>query len=747
MLANRLPANWADDFSFWTTNGDWLIELKSSFSVHLVDQETAILLGQQYHRIVKGVTLVSVLGELRQSTSIKNILERLPEVRGSVVYKILYDLCTSGLINVWNGPVDKEISFEISLVGRPSSFNTTILLTTLQKEETSSLLPSISEALVLLGFNTGHIGARPDFCLLLADTYLNPNLFATATLLIADYDVIPVKLSGADLWVGPILHRGAADFLAKFHQRLLANHPLEARIIETGMTASSFDRTSSWSSQLGANVLARILSEHLAAPDPVSLRDNCITFSYRTLSKRLHPTRALTASISLVPQVSGGPAVSRDGGRRQFTPAQFLAQVEDLISPITGLVPDLLYHSPAPGIHVYQTVQIEPVPVFHRLNRRFGSRFGAAGKGETLEQARASCVGEALERYSSCYQGSEILTILSLAQAEQCGLVALDPRLLMLFSERQYRDRAKWRRNSFQYVPEPFDPEEPIGWLSGTRWTDNAPVLVPAAYTLFNYNDHRPIPAKETCFADSNGCAVGSSLYEAMLHGACELIERDACAIWWYNRLKMPAFNLESARSSFISTALKAYSCMKRELLVLDLTNDIGIPVACAISWNEEGKEIGLGLGCDLDSEIAVSRAICELNQFIAGLDVTRTVDGISYQDDIVDWIANTSIRSVSYLLPNQDKSTIQASTGTKITAYEELREVVHRLANRDLTLHYVDLSRPETGVFCARVIVPGLRHFWARFAPGRLYEVPVQLGWSPAPLNEDDLNPTPFFL
>jgi len=44
-------------------------------------------------------------------------------------------------------------------------------------------------------------------------------------------------------------------------------------------------------------------------------------------------------------------------------------------------------------------------------------------------------------------------------------------------------------------------------------------------------------------------------------------------------------------------------------------------------------------------------------------------------------------------------------------------------------------------------VIVPGLRHFWARFAPGRLYDVPVQLGWLPQPLAEEELNPIPMFL
>jgi ribosomal protein S12 methylthiotransferase accessory factor len=58
-----------------------------------------------------------------------------------------------------------------------------------------------------------------------------------------------------------------------------------------------------------------------------------------------------------------------------------------------------------------------------------------------------------------------------------------------------------------------------------------------------------------------------------------------------------------------------------------------------------------------------------------------------------------------------------------------------------------LDQTRPEVGLPVAKVIVPGLRHFWARLAPGRLYDVPVQLGWLARPLAEHELNPIPMFL
>jgi oxazoline/thiazoline synthase len=39
------------------------------------------------------------------------------------------------------------------------------------------------------------------------------------------------------------------------------------------------------------------------------------------------------------------------------------------------------------------------------------------------------------------------------------------------------------------------------------------------------------------------------------------------------------------------------------------------------------------------------------------------------------------------------------------------------------------------------------LRHFWARFAPGRLYDVPVETGRLASPTPEADLNPIPVFI
>jgi ribosomal protein S12 methylthiotransferase accessory factor len=57
------------------------------------------------------------------------------------------------------------------------------------------------------------------------------------------------------------------------------------------------------------------------------------------------------------------------------------------------------------------------------------------------------------------------------------------------------------------------------------------------------------------------------------------------------------------------------------------------------------------------------------------------------------------------------------------------------------------DLTRPEVGLDVVKVAVPGLRHFWRRLGPGRLYDVPVELGWIDRPRSETELNPVPLFV
>ena len=70
----------------------------------------------------------------------------------------------------------------------------------------------------------------------------------------------------------------------------------------------------------------------------------------------------------------------------------------------------------------------------------------------------------------------------------------------------------------------------------------------------------------------------------------------------------------------------------------------------------------------------------------------------------------------------------------------EQVLACVKTAKRHGLDFLVLDQTRPDVEIPVARVTVPGLRHVHPRFAPGRLYDVPVKLGLRRRPLREAEL-------
>jgi ribosomal protein S12 methylthiotransferase accessory factor len=287
-------------------------------------------------------------------------------------------------------------------------------------------------------------------------------------------------------------------------------------------------------------------------------------------------------------------------------------------------------------------------------------------------------------------------------------------------------------------MPAAFDPSAKIEWSPVWSLREERFKYLPTSLLYFFY---RGLGGYHV-HADSNGCAAGNTLAEAIVQGFLELVERDAYAIWWYNRLQRRQVDLDQFDDSYIRDLRHQLAGTGRQLWVLDVTSDLAIPSFVAMThWMDEGREnIEFGSGAHFDARIALLRALTELNQFLAiGL-----MGGGKADKSSLDGATPLRLQDHPFLVPI-DEPPVQPDSVIRFGALDTREQVsgcVNLAQRAGLDFLVLDQTRPDVEVPVVRVIVPGLRHFYRRFAPGRLYDVPVKLGLRARPLAEDELNP-----
>ena len=437
------------------------------------------------------------------------------------------------------------------------------------------------------------------------------------------------------------------------------------------------------------------------------------------------------------------------GGHRAMEPAQVLDAYRHLVSQVTGVVKEIRRDRSGPDFfHVFRSgpnLALRPRGI---TQLRAGLRAESGGKGTTELQAEVGALCEAIERRSGSWHGDEERLRGSL---KSLGEQAIHPNACQLYDDRQYPGRAAWNteHGPFQFVCDPFDERAVLDWTPVWSLSRQCHRLLPTRMLYYGVpQGNGPCYA----WADSNGSAAGTSLEDAALQGLLELVERDAVALWWYNRTLQPAVDLDAFHDPWIDELREVYAGLDREVWVLDLTADLGIPVMVALCRRrgEPGRQILFGLGAHLDPRLALLRALTELNQLMpkALLDERG---GTAWSDpDGVRWWRHATVHNQPYLLPDPAQRTRgpgdYAYTPTA-DLYEDVRVVQNRLEAQGLEVLLLDQTRPDFGLPVVKAIVPGLRGMWARLAPGRLFDVPVRLGRLAVARAYDELNPIPLFL
>ena len=603
----------------------------------------------------------------------------------------------------------------------------------------------------LSDFGVCVVPRNADLTVTLANDYLEPRLAELNKQRMSDRTHwLLAQPSGAFPLIGPVFNPGKGPCWTCLFDRMIRNREVKGFLERSGARPVSLSPLARRSLGHGAIQFAALeIAKAIASGFRTELNNHIISHDYlgsTTVkhyvphrpqcptcgSRKLRDPRREPTPIELGP---GLKLMITSGGYRTVSSRATVARFRKHVSPLTGVLKKLeRIEADLPMNTNFFADHNFSGPAMNVDALREGLTGGSFGKGSTAEQAEASALMEAIERYSGIFQGDEIRTTRRFADFETGE--AIDPEGVLLFSDAQYNS-PEAEPDGAQSVPPRFDPSAKIEWSPVWSLRDQRFRYLPTSLMYFFYGG-----GEASYRADSNGCAAGNTLQEAIVQGFLELVERDSYAIWWYNRSQREELDLSQFDDSYVHDLRMLLADQGRKLWVIDVTTDIGVPTYVAmLHWMQNGHEnIEFGSGAHFDSRIALLRALTELNQFLSiGL-----MNGGSGEKPSLDGVTPLQLKEYPFLTPNGRQAPIIPGTafGPMENTRQQVDACVEIARKAGLDFLVLDQTRPDVETSVVRVIVPGLRHFYRRFGAGRLYDVPVKLGLRDTPLAENELTP-----
>jgi YcaO-like protein with predicted kinase domain len=393
----------------------------------------------------------------------------------------------------------------------------------------------------------------------------------------------------------------------------------------------------------------------------------------------------------------GTPKAFRGGTQRVISPAETLARARRIFGPV-GI-------TRVANITGLDCIGI-PVVVVCRPNSR--SLAVSLGKGCDLDAARASGVMEAIE----LYHAERIVRPLKLASFNELRfdhrLVQVDRLPAVLVSE--------------------FRPERGLLWTQGVNLFDGRDSWLP--FELVHTNYTLPLPTGSGCFImSSNGLASGNHPLEAVIHGLCEVIERDSAALFRFRteaEQRTRRLDPSTVHDAEIQRVLALYHQAEVSVAIWDITTDIAVPAFRCVILDRAPNPFRLlgpieGYGCHPVREVALLRALTEAAQGrltrVAG---SRDDAGRSHyrQENAEEFVRRAQIT----LRAPAERSFDATPTQLNETLEGDVAWILGQLAGAGLSEAIaVDLTKAEFGIPVVRVVVPGLEayHHVQGYVPG----------------------------
>jgi ribosomal protein S12 methylthiotransferase accessory factor len=289
-------------------------------------------------------------------------------------------------------------------------------------------------------------------------------------------------------------------------------------------------------------------------------------------------------------RLDDGRKVFSRGTHRTMDPAATLANLKPLM-PAVGIT----------RVANLTGLDVTGVPVVAVCRPNSRSNIVAQGKGLDLDAAKISGMMEAIEGYYAERIMQPVIFASASEMGERYALADLDglPR----------------RRTTG------FNTDTRILWTASRDVCSHREAWLP--YEMVHANFSLPHPPGAGNFpCSTNGLAAGNSSIEALSHGICEAVERDAATLFDLTprATERRRVDLSSIDDPDCLAVIDRIQVAGLAVAIWDITSDVGIAVfQCQIM--ERGSGPGLlalpaeGHGCHLDRSVALLRALTEAAQ------------------------------------------------------------------------------------------------------------------------------------
>lgn len=333
-----------------------------------------------------------------------------------------------------------------------------------------------------------------------------------------------------------------------------------------------------------------------------------------------------------------------------------------------------------------------PVVIAIRPNAR--SIAVSQGKGITLEHAKASALMEAIEIWHAEHIDQPVYyaSVADLAETH-----------LFIDMER------------LPQTPHPQPPgNERQHWIAAQDILNGRSKLVPLEMVHADYT--HPFAAEAGRYpASTNGLASGNHVMEAICHGICEVVERDALALWHARPLdqkQATRLDMGSIDDAALTATLQKFTAAELSCAIWDATCDTGVPTFLSVVSEPDAAadHLGLGSGTHPDPTIALHRTLNEAAQVRLNYISGAREDLFQAEYSEAGRIAKRAEFDGLLDGPRGVRAFADVKGVTNKTLGGDLDWLKDRLWHAGLAeIAVVDLTRAEFDIPVVRVIIPGL--------------------------------------